>query len=78
MVRGGGGGLCSFRCHQRVTRGHQSASGPSDTRAKSQCIWRGKGDMEMISMGFRQQRVKLHHSLRSRTLFWQDKGKQQT
>lgn len=28
-------------------------------------------------MGFRQQRVKLHHSLRSRTLFWQDKGKRQ-
>lgn len=26
-------------------------------------------------MGFRQQRVKLHHSLWSRTLFWQDKGK---
>lgn len=28
-------------------------------------------------MGFRQQGVKLRHSLRSRTLFWHDKGKRE-
>lgn len=41
---------------------------PKCIGTQGQCIWSGKGEMEMIRMGFRHQGVKWHHSLQSRTL----------
>lgn len=61
-MRGGGRGAEPV---QVPPEGHTNR--PKCIGIQGQCIWSGKGEMEMIRMGFREQGGKWLHSLQSRT-----------